>query len=91
MLSSFFYFMKELSKKEAQKIIEDYFSKDNLDSKETKKIKKFAMAHRIRLGNYRKRFCKKCYSDLKFGKTRISKGYKQITCKCGIVNRWKLD
>jgi len=83
--------MKETSKKEVQKIIEDYFTKNELDSNSTKKIKTLAMVHRIRLGNYRKRFCKKCFNDLRLGKTRISKMYKQITClKCGIVNRWKL-
>ncbi len=82
--------MKELSKKEAEKFIQDYFSKDKIDSKQTKKIKKIAMAHRIRLAKYRKRFCKACYSDLNLGKVRISKSYKQITCKCGNVNRWKI-
>ena len=83
--------MKELTKKESQNIIEDYFKKDNLDPNSTKKIKKLAMTYRIRLGEYRKRFCKKCYSDLKLGKTRINKMYKQVSClKCNAVNRWKI-
>jgi len=86
-----FFLMKEISKKEAQRIIEDYFLQDKIDPNLTKKIKTLAMAHRIRLGDRRKRFCKKCFNDLGFGKVRVSKDYKQITClKCGIVNRWKL-
>ena len=83
--------MKEISKKEAQKIIEDYFSGNEIDSEKTRKIKKLAMANRVRLGEHRKRFCKKCYSDLKLGKIRINKIYKQVTClKCGLVNGWKI-
>ena len=84
--------MKEINKKEAQRIIEDHFSKDNLDPNSTKKIKTLAMAHRIRIGEHRKRFCKKCYYDLKDGKVRVSKEHKQITCgKCNSVNRWELS
>lgn len=79
------------SKSEAAKLIEDYFSKDNLDSNQTRKIKNLAMKHRIGLKEHRKRFCKKCYSDLTLGKTRISKEHKQVTCgKCNSINRWKI-
>ena len=83
--------MRDLTKIEVMKIIGNYFSKDKLDTKQTKKIKKLAMSYRISLREHRKRFCKKCYSDLKIGKVRISVRYKQISCKyCGIINRWKI-
>lgn len=83
--------MEDLTKKEAERIIDAYFSKDKLDSNETKKIKKLAMKHRIRLGKYRKRFCKKCYSDLSSGKIRVSRDYKYAICSsCGKRNSWKI-
>lgn len=83
--------MKDISKSEAKKEIQDYFLNEKLDSEKTRKIKRIAMAHRISLKDYRKRFCKKCYSDLKSGKVRISKEYKQVSCiMCGMKNRWKL-
>ena len=83
--------MKALSKTDALQKIQEYFSKDNLDAGQTKKIKKLAMAHRIRLGDYRKRFCKKCYYDLKTGKVSISKEYKKVLClNCGKRNGWKI-
>lgn len=83
--------MNELSKSEVKQKIDEYFSKDKIEANETKKIKKIAMTHRISLKDHRKRFCKKCYSDLKEGKARISKEYKQIICNiCEMKNRWKL-
>ena len=83
--------MKKLSKKEAQEIVEKFFESERLDPASVKKIKKMAMANRIRLGNYRKRFCKKCCVDLRLGRVRITKTNKQVTCGvCGIVNRWKI-
>lgn len=82
--------MKSMSRTEANKQIEDYFSKDKLEVKQTKKIKKLAMIYRIQLKEYRKRFCKKCYSGLG-GKTRISKKYKTVICKyCSVINRWMI-
>ncbi len=83
--------MKSLSKSDASNKIEEYFSKDSLNSKETKKIKKLAMAFRISLKKYRKRFCKSCYSDLKLGKVRVSKNYKYVECpSCKKRNAWKI-
>lgn len=81
----------KLPKHEVKEKIEDYFSKKELKSEETKKIKKLAMSYRISLKNHRKRFCKKCYSDLKNGSVRISKNYKTITCKCGFTNKFKIS
>jgi RNase P subunit RPR2 len=107
MLSSFFYFQqqhlylmdislvlmkKELTRKEAEQKVKEFFEKERLDSKQTKKIKRIAMKYRIRLGEYKRRFCKKCFSDLRNGKTRISKGNKTVVCpKCNYFNRWKIS
>ncbi|MEK6915352.1 MAG: hypothetical protein AABW89_02330 [Nanoarchaeota archaeon] len=84
--------MKTLSKKEVAKRIEDYFSKDKLDSLQTKKIKNLAMANQIRLKDHRKRFCRKCFEDLRLGKIRVSERYKTIVCgSCNYKNRFKLS
>jgi len=83
--------MKKLGKKEAQEIVQKFFENERLDPAAVKKIKTLAMAHRIRLKEYRKRFCKKCYADLTLGRVRISKTHKQVICGvCGSVNRWAL-
>jgi hypothetical protein len=79
-----------LSKTEAKAIIETFFKKEFFSSSEVLKIKKLAMTHRIRLGEYRKLFCKSCLSKLK-GKTLISKGYKTVECSsCNYKNKFKL-
>ena len=83
---------KELSKKEAEKQIEEFFSdlKDKTP-KQVKKIKKLAMAYNIKLGEKRKMFCKKCltpYTD--FG-IRVKNGMIIMTCgNCGYKSRWKV-
>ena len=82
---------KELSKTEARKKIEDYFKQDNLNNSQTRKIKRLSMKYKIRLGDYRRRFCKKCLLDLKDGKIRIDKFYKIAECKCGFKNRFKIS
>ncbi len=80
--------MKHNSRAETIEKIKLFFEKDELEAPEVKKIKTLAMTHRIRLGEYRKRFCKKCYSDLKNADIRINKKYKQLTCKkCNVINR----
>ena len=83
--------MKKLtSKSEAQLLIQEFFKKDEFSPIEVKKIKRLAMKYKIRLGNYRKEFCKKCLTKLN-GKTRISKSYKSIECKnCGFTNKFKI-
>jgi len=81
---------KKLSKGDAKKKIDNYFKQNTLDQKETKKIKRVAMRHKIRLGNYRKRFCKKCLSDLGNGKVRIVKNHKIVECKCGYKNKIRM-
>ncbi len=85
--------MKSKSTKEgAEKEIKNFFkTMNNKNVKDIKKIKRLAMKHNIKLGNFRKKFCKKCYNPLK-GKTRINKGFKTIECsECGYKNRWKMD
>ena len=84
--------MKKLSKQEALEAVEKFFDSERLDPASVKKIKTMAMANRIKLGEYRKRFCKKCYVDLRMGQVRISGQRKQVTCGvCGTVQRWKLE
>lgn len=92
--SAKFYFLmrKDISRTEAKKIINEYFSNNYLDKKKTRKIKRLAMKYKIRLGKYRKKFCKKCFYDLTKGKVRITKHYKTVACnECGFMNRFKLS
>ncbi len=84
--------MKKLPKKEAEKIIEEFF-KDIKDKtpREVKRIKKLAMRHNIKLGEKRKLFCKKCFGPYKNPAIRIKKGLISINCEnCGYVSRWKI-
>ena len=79
-----------LSKPEAKERIDSFFSGNNFSSAETKKIRRMAMKHKIKLKNYRKLFCKKCLSKLK-GKTRISRTHKTIECQsCGFRNKFRI-
>ncbi len=83
--------MKKISKTEAKEQIEDFFK--NLKDKSPKKIKKIkrlAMSHNIKLGEKRKKFCKKCYStELKTKK--IKNKVNTIECQsCGNISRWKI-
>ena len=82
--------MKKLSKKEAQEIVQEFFdNSQRIEPSQVKKMKTLAMAHRIRLGEYRKKFCKKCYVNLTLGTVRISKSSKQVICGvCRTINKW---
>ena len=86
---------KVFSKKEAQEKIKEFFSEGGeLEPRYVKKMKRLAMKYNIKLGIYRRRFCKKCYVDLKHnhGEIRITKTNKIVECKkCGFRNRWKID
>jgi RNase P subunit RPR2 len=84
--------MKEkISRQEAKERITGFFEQDELDPEDVRKIKGLAMKFNIKLGEHRKRFCKKCLSDLKDSKTRGKDGMKSIECKkCGYLNRWKI-
>ena len=83
--------MKKLSKTEARKEIEEFF-KDvkNKSPKEIKKIKKFAMKNSIKLGDKRKKFCKKCFSG-KLKVIGVKNKIKRVRCgECGYVMKWKI-
>ena len=58
------------SKKEIEKKIREFFQKESFAADEAKKIKKLAMKFNLKLGKNRRRFCKKCYSDLKKWKNK---------------------
>lgn len=63
------------------------------NEKEVKKIKRLAMHNKIKLGELRKKFCKKCYSLFKSTncEVRVKKGFKIVKClKCGNVSKYKL-
>ena len=84
--------MKKFSKTEVEKKIKDFFGNiENKTPKEVKKIKKLAMSQNISLKDFRKKFCKKCFSPLENSKTRIKNGIKSVECKsCRQINRWKI-
>ncbi len=82
---------KTLSRTEAQEEINAFFGKGSEFSVEkVRKIKRLAMKYNIKLGYYRRLFCKKCFSFLK-GKTRVTKTHKIVECgKCGAVNKQRI-
>ena len=85
--------MKNISKKQAEKRVDDFFLDiKNKNSKQLKKIKSLAMNKKISLKERRKLFCKKCLTPYSGNeKIRIKKGRKSVECKnCGKVNRWKV-
>ncbi len=83
--------MKSNSKQEAKNKIDEFFSKSEFSPEEAKKMKRLAMKYRLSLKEHRKKFCKKCFSQLK-GKTRVSKTHKSIECeKCKTIKRFKLN
>ncbi|MDP2672363.1 MAG: hypothetical protein Q8O84_00955 [Nanoarchaeota archaeon] len=85
--------MKNISKKDAEKRIEDFFlDLKSKTPKQVKKIKALAMNKKISLKTKRKLFCKKCLTPY-FGteKIRIKNKMKSVECKnCGKINRWKI-
>ena len=79
-----------LSKQEIQEKIKNVFLK-NPTKEEIRKIKKLASSKNIKLGEYKKRFCKKCYSLFNSeSQIRIKKGFKTIKCRCGYVSKYKM-
>ena len=79
-----------LSRQQAQEEINNFFKKENYSSKEVRKVKKLAMKFNIKLREYKKNYCKKCYSKLK-DKIKLNKYYKNIKCSsCGYENSFKL-
>lgn len=77
------------SKKEVKAKIEKFFSSRHR-ANEVKKIRRLAMHNQIKLGDFRKKFCKKCFSmDLRVKSVR--KGLKNVECKdCGFIGRYRM-
>lgn len=76
--------------KEAQKRIDEFFKREKFSAGELRKIKRLAMKFNIKLGVYKRKFCKNCLSQLK-GKTRVDKNYKTVKCEnCSYLNRFKI-
>lgn len=83
----------KLSKSEAEEKIKEFFSHiKHKTPEEIRKIKKLAMNHKIKLGDKRKLFCKKCLAPYaRDSSVNIKNGFITILCgKCGFKNRWKL-
>ena len=84
--------MKKISKTEAEKQINEFFSDvKNKTPKEIKKIKEIAMSKNFPLKEKRKLFCKYCLAPFSGKeKIRIKNKIKSVEClKCKKVSRWK--
>ena len=83
-----------LSKTEVQKKIRYFFLNiKNKTSKESKKIKRLSMQYHISLNEYKKLYCKKCFSvfNSENSEIRIKKGFNIVKCKkCRYIKRNKL-
>lgn len=82
---------KKISKSEAEKEIDKFFSHlKNKTAKDVKKIKRIAMSHKIKLGDKRKLFCKKCLYPYDYPSIRIKNDMITIVCEnCEHKSRWK--
>ncbi|MBI3623152.1 hypothetical protein HY212_03685 [Candidatus Pacearchaeota archaeon] len=83
---------KSLSKTEVDKIVEEFFKEiKSKNPKDVKKIKRLSMSYKIKLGEKRKDFCKKCLMPYVNSKIRINGKNKIIICdSCGNISRWKM-
>jgi len=83
---------KSISKKDVEKQIESFFLEiKKKTSEDIKKIKRLAMSYKIKLGEKRKLFCKKCLMPYKNPKIRIKNKTKIVICEnCGFTARWKI-
>jgi len=86
--------LKKTLKQETQEQINEIFSTKPFPSqKQIKKAKQLAMSKNIKLGNLKKKFCKKCFTFFtpNSSEVRIKKPMKMIRCKdCGNVSRFKM-
>ena len=81
--------MEKVNRKEAEEKIKKFFQSKK-KAEEVRKIKRLAMHHNIKLGELRKKFCKKCYS-MNLRVKGIRKGIKSVECReCGNLMRWKI-
>ena len=85
--------MEKASKEESKDKIEKFFEDIKKKSpKEIRKIKKLAMKKNIKLGEKKKKFCKKCYFPYNGSKIRIKNGIKTTICgNCGQASRWRIN
>ena len=76
-------------KQEVEKQIKEFFKTKHKPA-EVKKIKRIAMRNLIKLGENRKKFCKKCYSmDLR--DKSIKNKLKTVECRdCKYISRYKI-
>jgi RNase P subunit RPR2 len=80
------------SRQEINEKIKETFS-NNPTSTQIRKIKKLAMSKNIKLGEYRKKFCRKCFSffNSRNSEIRIKRGFKIIKCRnCNYLNKYKI-
>ncbi len=79
-------------KQKVKEKIDSFFERKSFSSDELRKIRNVAMKHRIKFGNYRARFCKKCFTDLRKNTTRTTKQYKTTRClSCGYFNKIRIS
>lgn len=83
---------KKISRREVLEKIDDFFKgSGEFKPKDVRKIKRLAMAYNIKLGKYRKLFCKKCFADLRKEKVRVKNGFKSVECgECKAGMRWRI-
>ena len=82
---------KELNKTQAKEKIDKFFQDSNFAPEQLKKIKRIAMKFNIKLGAYRKLFCKKCLHPIA-GKLLITKSHKIVECKhCNFRNKIRIN
>ena len=82
---------REITKKEAENKIKDFFSSSDFSPIGLKKIIKLANKYGIRLKEKRRLFCKSCLSPLR-GKVRISKTHKTVLCSsCRKTNKFRIS
>lgn len=84
----------DLSKTQTQEKIKEFFSSiKNKSPKEIKKIKRLAANKKISLKEYRKKFCKYCFTPFsEKEKIRIKNKTKSIEClNCKKISRWRIE
>lgn len=80
-----------ITKTEAKEKISKFFQSNDFTPEQLKKIKRISMKFNIKLGDYRKLFCRKCLNSLA-GKLSISKTHKTIICgHCGYKNKIRIS
>lgn len=81
--------MEKMNKKQAEEKINLFF-REKHSKEDVRKIKKISMRYRIKLKDFRKKFCNRCFSmNLKFRKVKGNR--KTVECSdCGNLMRWKI-